>query len=330
MRNQKFFFVYGSGRSGTSLFCSRLNYHSDLLIPDESHFPAFAEELLEKKEIGHANYLLLANLFLLTSAQGGWGFSCAELQELFRKNKPNSLSEALIVILDEFARKEGKSISKYGVKRPMMIFFLEKVLSSYPGAKLVHVVRDGRDVFLSYQKVHAREGISFGPKTIYSGAIYWQLGISKAQKVEAKNQSYRVRYEDLLSDSTAVLAEACRFLGIENQAEEMSGNRAGDKVSFIGTQKSAVHHENLQREILSDNKNKWKQELKPIERRVFEVFAYSGLRDLCYEIEGGIVSKILHLFVGKPTLFFADLLNSYRYRKRFAKWEKKLQSLENN
>lgn len=326
MNTSKFFFVYGSGRSGTSLFCSRLNNHSELQVPDESHFPAFAAELLSGRDIRQDDYRLLADIFELTSAKETWGLSREDIEKIFRTANPVDLPSALACLLDEFGLRSGKNLSAYGIKRPMMIFFLEKVRLTYPDSKIVHVVRDGRDVYLSYKEVHQREGISFGPKNIISGAIYWQLGLIRCRQYEEGTNSIVVRYEDFLEAPDQILQDTCSFLGVRDESEEMVESQSfRNSGNLIRAKANAAHHQNLEKKIIKDNKSRWRNELSWLNCCIFEVFAYSGLRKYGYEVKGGIFAGFLHVLMAKPTLFVSQKLNEKRHHGRFAKWSRKLE-----
>ena len=57
-----------------------------------------------------------------------------------------------------------------GMKAPVLIACLDRIGAVFPQAKILHVVRDGRDVYLSYRQVHKSSPEKFGPKGILTAA----------------------------------------------------------------------------------------------------------------------------------------------------------------
>ncbi len=82
----------------------------------------------------------------------------------------------------------------------------------FPQARFIHIIRDGRDVALSYADV------PFGPKTVARAADLW------AQRVEQGTDDGRglgaeryieVFYEQMVSDLEATARRLCDFLHLE-------------------------------------------------------------------------------------------------------------------
>ena len=65
----------------------------------------------------------------------------------------------------------------------------------YPDARLVHIVRDGRDVARS---LVARE---WGPATVAEAAATWREAVTDGRRAASSDRYLEIRYEDLLTDT---------------------------------------------------------------------------------------------------------------------------------
>jgi len=60
-------------------------------------------------------------------------------------------SDLLEVVYRTLARKRGKS--RWGDKTPFNTFNMRELIKAFPNAQFIHIVRDGRDVHLSWREV---------------------------------------------------------------------------------------------------------------------------------------------------------------------------------
>ena len=110
--------------------------------------------------------------------------------------------------LQQYARLQGRS--RWGLKSPFQEHYAEAMLQAYPTAKILHIIRDPRDVLVS----------------IKSRGWYWDL---KKRCKEWRNStrlahhwqqtyplSYQViRYEDLVAQPAPIVRLICAFLDLE-------------------------------------------------------------------------------------------------------------------
>ena len=145
------FFIVGSGRSGSTLLRLILSAHPRICIPPETWFllelvdrfpqdrPLEAEELQAVVDAMTSHYR--------------WpdlGLDRAVLEErLARANRP-TLGDAAAAVYDELASREGKP--RWGDKTPPYVRIVPQLARLFPGARFLHLLRDGRDVALSFRK----------------------------------------------------------------------------------------------------------------------------------------------------------------------------------
>lgn len=81
----------------------------------------------------------------------------------------------------------------------------------YPGAHFVHMVRDPRDIYVSYKKKHP-----WLPAWMFANG--WRMAMRDGehnQRAPGEQRYLIVRYEDLLRDTRPVLDRVTGFLGID-------------------------------------------------------------------------------------------------------------------
>jgi hypothetical protein len=176
-------------------------------------------------------------------------------------------------LMSAWAQDQGKQ--RWGEKTPQHTLCWRHILEGFPELQLIHLVRDGRDVALSYKRT------SFGPRHVYALALRWKqylLAAEAARSQLGEKAFLQVRYEDLLSDPARELRRMCAFLG-EGFAPSML-RFYEDRRCFHAESQNA---RNLRRPVLSDNTGKWRSGLSARETRIFESLAGEFLERYGYD-----------------------------------------------
>lgn len=163
------------------------------------------------------------------------------------------------------AAGEGKP--RWGDKTPYYVLHMPALLSWWPDAQFIHIVRDGRDVALS---LFARKH-DFGVFNTYFAARYWEQYVETGHAQGASMPAGRyleIRYEDLLTDQRATLMKVCTFLGIDFVESLMEHKKAG----------MAGKTPLLQKPVQKDNAEKWRAAMTKAQIRAFEGGAAGTLR----------------------------------------------------
>lgn len=247
-------FVLGSPRSGTSLVQSVLAAHSELFsIPGETGLFSYQ------------------NIF----GRRHFGLSWGENQALFRE------SHDLVDFFDRGvrlleARSEGRTFVE---KTPQHVLRLRFLSQRFPHARFLHVVRDGRDCFVSARS-HAGIPQATSARRF---ARYWRKCVEAPLRMRGDRRLATMRYEDFVRDPRGELDRVMGFLGLEREDQQLDPNR-------YGSQERARRDEfRLLRSPVSDRRvGRWRRELTSAERSAFERVAGRPLRFYGYldETEG--------------------------------------------
>lgn len=191
------FFVVGCPRSGTSLVSQLLDNHPRLAVYHETQFyPVFRPHLRYYGDLRRpANARrLIADLREWLQLQGVMPPDADELVA-------PTFEGVLAALLAAHARRQGKR--RGGDKTPEHHRFLDEILAGLPDSPVIFVVRDPRDTVRSFSK-------AFGASTT-DAARAWNRAYESYRR--HRDRVLLVRYEDLVSDPTRVLAGACDLLG---------------------------------------------------------------------------------------------------------------------
>jgi len=142
-----------------------------------------------------------------------------------------------------------------------------------PNAKYIHMIRDGRDVALSWMKIWN------GPLSVSEAAWLWEehVRLKREFGLSIPDQYLEIRYEDLLNDEESVLARIGQFLGapvLDDTAADVGLGKviAQSPIMPLGNKK-----------VQRDNQGKWKSRMSQEDLAFFEYFAGDVLRSSNYE-----------------------------------------------
>ena len=156
MKNNGPIFIVGTPRSGTTLLASMLSAHSRMACGPETHFFSKLTPQIEREIIKPKNWPDAAINYIASLEVNGekvhrlFNISLNEIKQFLDECQP-SISSALESLTHQFATKNMKK--RWIEKTPMHLMYLASILSFFPNAKLIRIVRDPRDVALSLQKV---------------------------------------------------------------------------------------------------------------------------------------------------------------------------------
>jgi hypothetical protein len=267
------FFVFGCGRSGTSLLTRMLDAHAGIAVPYESHLYNRIYPLLRPGlDLGRESTRrrLVAEI-LRTAPFRKWSPRPSLEGTLAAIRRPgfHGIVQALF---EGWTAARGKS--RWGEKTPQHTLHWREILDGFPDLKVLHLVRDGRDVALSFYEA------PFGPKHIFQAASRWTRALAAAEAAREAlpaDAFLVIRYEDLVERTEEELRRICAFLGEPFDEEMLAFHRKA--VSYPTDKRNSTW---LQRPVRIDEREKWRTRLTAREQRIFEALAGDELERYGY------------------------------------------------
>lgn len=269
-------FIVARGRSGTTLLRAMFDEHRSMSIPDESRFIVqFAKRRGRYEAEAGFDVERFSNDILAHWAFWRWQLPDPVVLDALSAEPPTDLPAAFRTLYASYATFHGKP--RYGDKTPSYVLHIDTLASLFPEAVFIHLIRDGRDVALSYLDA------DFGAKTLGQAAISWDRYV-RAGRVAGERlgpQRYReVRYEELVREPERVLVDLCAFIDLPYDERMLRYHEHADRL--VPSLSHKEHHRNLYRPPTVGLRD-WRLELSPADAAVFESLAGDLLEDLGYE-----------------------------------------------
>ena len=263
-------FIGGADRSGTTFFGSLLGAHSRCIVTPESQFNT---ELCRKYETQPWNPAEARGVLKRHERFRIWEL---EIPEDFGEVS-RSWPEMMLTLVDLYGRRElDKVVPEERIwidHTPSNLDRMELLRRHYPGAKFLHIVRDGRALAASHRRVW------WGQDDPLKMAAFWhrKLACAFANECRFPGEAMTVRYEDLVERTEETLARVTEFLGIGFETQMLAGD--GLKVpEYTRHQHALVGRPADPTRIAS-----WRRQLSSREIEIFEAEAGEMLEILGYE-----------------------------------------------
>ena len=240
-------FVVGSSRSGTTMMGRILNRHPTVYTFHELHvFEQMWSPGMDTFTDRAEAVDVAARLLHLQRDAGYLSYDDkssvyrADAEALVEKGPPVHDRDLLDVYRTVLFREAAEHGAQMPCEQtPRNIFYLETILERFPGARVLHMVRDPRDVLLSQKRKWKRHflGASNIPLTEafrswvnYHPITISQLWRASVQAVAPFRTHPRVRtvaFEEVLDAPAATVREICEFVEIPFQEQMLSVRQIG-------------------------------------------------------------------------------------------------------
>jgi hypothetical protein len=250
-----------------------LNSHSRIAVPFESAFLCQYPNLAQYGDLknkSNAEKLLQALAEEPLTKKG----KIIQEPEAILAEPIETYNDLLTAVFQQYARRRGKV--RWGVKTPWYVTEIDQIWRLFPHCKIIHLIRDGRDVALSYRRV------SWGSSHTPRVAADWRWKVMLGHKMgEMIWASYlEVHYEDLVRSPEATLSKVCAFLGEQYEAQMLHYHQDGahempsESLQWHRTSVSAPD----ETKVLA-----WKREMPLADQILFDEIAGDALEQFGYE-----------------------------------------------
>lgn len=208
-----------------------------------------------------------------------WRLPEEELRAALFEPPPEHYADAVRRVFALYARCQGKP--RYGDKTAIYVLHISVLANLFPEARFVHIIRDGRDVALSWLDT----GWDFGPETVEEAALYWRYHVGRGRRASQQlgQDRYReVRYERLIDDPTSTVAELCSFLDLEFDVTMLAPPSA--ESAIVAEMPRPQQHQNLLLPVTPRLRD-WRRDMSTEGIRTFQEIAGGQLSELGYEID---------------------------------------------
>ncbi|MDP9342179.1 MAG: sulfotransferase [Actinomycetota bacterium] len=285
-------FICGYQKSGTSLAAALMDGHPRVCVfPEETSIlrwmagREFASRqdalrfLLERTHVERLGHVLDEG-----GPEGNRDFRDfdhprfrRELEERFLAGDGSARS-LLDAVMVAFADASGQAGREYWVeKTPRNEYYLDTIDRWYPGARALFMVRDPRDVYVSYSRNRELGGATLG---LGNFVATWGLSVWNWKRQPAGDRRLLLRYEDLLRDPEAELLRVCTWLGIEFSDDVTRPTKLGK--AWYGNSMFDQQFEGISTRPIG----RWRDTLDRQDLEVIEALLGREMQEFGYELSG--------------------------------------------
>lgn len=293
------FFIFGHARSGTTLLMRLVRLHPEVHCNYQAHF--------------FTRQPLLRSLVDSPEAEE-WLKRKSNRWNQGRDLSPLVLRATADFIMERDAAKEGKHI--VGEKSPSSTIHGQAVRDMhavYPDAKLVYIVRDGRDVLVSERFRNFVEESKFltsedkriieelrkdhsqfmnGTRSIFTEAFIRRMAkgwVTNLQEMEEEGKRlfginyFALRYEDFLKHPFEELTSLWEFLGVKEIDASLEGKIKAEMESNPDEEWQAKRNEGIASFLPKGNTGNWERLFTTKDKSMFKEVAGEMLVKWKYE-----------------------------------------------
>lgn len=249
------FIIFGTPRSGTTLLATTLDQHSLIAVPDETDFIIPLAFIFDRVRDPVAGRRLISELIVQTDR-----FPVS----LGRFVQPDEIAAAvaaadyqLPALLESVYACVSQATGRplVGDKSPNDLAYARILLKHGLAAspiKVIHMVRDIRDVLLSLAEAQPHGAAEFSR---YFARFWAQSNLFLQDMYAAAPEKYHfVRYEDLVQDPAAAFRRITAFLGVPFQDTMLTPAARGRRHA------GEIHHRHLNQPI-QQRRGNWRQKM---------------------------------------------------------------------
>ena len=244
--------IGGCGSSGTTLLRRMLDRHPEVFCGPEST-------------------IFLRRMSATSDIVQRFGFEAAQIAAWRRE------SCTRVEFIERFQAaclaRSGKRV--WAEKTPENVRAFPQIAARFPQARLIHVIRDGRDVACSLRQAHwmPLEKITGGaarnsPEALDACIRYWAERVRFGRELRRCPRYLEVRYEDLVAAPRETMTRLLGFLGLEFDEQVL--------------QPAAAPSARDDGPVVASSIGRWRREFGQAEAAIVEAQAGGLLRELGY------------------------------------------------
>ncbi len=253
----KFIFIVGNSRSGTTMMSRIMGVNSAVQAFQEIHFfewlvnpSSIHDEFSQEEAIALLNKMFGQQLQNFYQQENLEQYATKSMDVLNQVTAPLTPFKVYEAFLSYYSAENNKMVPCE--QTPKNVFYLDKIFNSEKKSYVINMVRDPRAVLLSQKnkwkrRFYGEQGITLG-ETIRAWSLYhplvttriWKSSIDSALKHKDNENLITVKYEELLMFPEKTVKKLCYKIGLEYQPEMLQIPNIGSSMGLDNEGKKGV------------------------------------------------------------------------------------------
>ena len=191
----------------------------------------------------------------------------------------HNTADFLRILMETIAHKQG--VERWAECTPLHLLYLPLIKRVIPDALIIHIVRDGRDVTVSLNRIGWIKPLPWDKKrSLLAPAIFWRWIVGKGRKYgQSLGGDYmEVHYEDVVQKPHETLARLAAFIEHDLDYDRIQQNAQGT----LRDPNSSFRGDGQEKE--ANPVGRWKVMLSPAEVAQIESVMGNLLQETGYEL----------------------------------------------
>ncbi len=218
-----------------------------------------------------------------------WNLEFEDVKKAIVERRPADYASVCECVVAAYAAKEGRQCTVFGDKNNYYVRHLDLLRESFPKARFLAIVRDGRDVACSYrnisQVISGSDYVPDLPGELEDIASEWRTNNTKLLELVSDVGAVFgkvVRFEDLLLEPENELSDICDWLELDYETGMLgygeAGGRQDEPTEFLAWKQKTLDKPD------PANTGKYLEQLSGAEVAEFDEIAGDLLAALGYEV----------------------------------------------
>ena len=185
----------------------------------------------------------------------------------------------LRILMETIAHKQG--VERWAECTPLHLLYLPLIKKLFPNALILHIIRDGRDVAVSLDRIGWIKPFPWDRKRkLLAPALFWKWIVGKGRRYGKRmgGDYLEIHYEDVVEKPRETLAQIGTFIEHDLDYDRIQRNAQGSMVD----PNSSFRGDGQEKE--SNPVGRWKLVLSAEETAQMESLMGRQLRDLGYPL----------------------------------------------
>lgn len=311
-------FITGIYRSGTTLVSRILNNHSKLWVTyDSVHFMRFSYDRYNPISVYKNAEALVNEVYSRIKKRWDMSFDIDKTLRNLSDSGELSYRKVYDAIMESLAAQYKGKVSGWGEKTNVCWGQIPNFLGMFPDGKVIHVLRDPRDVMCSYREMTYEPGYAY-LDSAFASLHSFESAITFSRSLDRKSYCF-IRYEDLVNEPEKMARDVCNFLGIRFEKNMLNAMSFTSRQGKRWTGESSFNRgfNKISREPME----RWKKNASAVEIFLVEMINRPVMRDFGYALSGISLGR-------KEWIKLYDILSDPVLDARYKNWLKNGEGVE--